>query len=75
MAAREAAKTAETLEALRATLATFEGCNLRFTATNLVFADGNPQGARDVRRRGAGAGGGPAGPALRRPLRPACSTA
>src|SRR5262249_27794149 len=21
----------------------FEGCNLRFTATNLVFADGNPQ--------------------------------
>ena len=44
MAAREAAKTAETLEALRATLATFEGCNLRFTATNLVFADGNPEG-------------------------------
>jgi uracil-DNA glycosylase len=44
MAAREAAKEAETLEALRATLAGFEGCNLRFTATNLVFADGNPQG-------------------------------
>lgn len=42
MAAREAAATAETLEALRATLATFEGCNLRHTATNLVFADGNP---------------------------------
>jgi DNA polymerase len=43
MAAREAAATAESLEALRATLASFEGCNLRFTATNLVFADGNPE--------------------------------
>jgi uracil-DNA glycosylase len=42
MAAREAAATAETLEALRATLSIFEGCNLRHTATNLVFADGNP---------------------------------
>jgi uracil-DNA glycosylase len=43
MAARDAAATAETLDELRATLASFEGCNLRFTATNLVFADGNPQ--------------------------------
>jgi DNA polymerase len=43
MAAREAAATAATLEELRSTLASFEGCNLRFTATNLVFADGNPQ--------------------------------
>ena len=43
MAAREAAATAETLDELRATLASFEGCNLRFTATNLVFADGNPE--------------------------------
>jgi DNA polymerase len=43
MAAREAAATAATLDELRATLAGFEGCNLRFTATNLVFADGNPQ--------------------------------
>ena len=42
MAAREAAATAPTLDALRATLATFEGCNLRYTATNLVFADGHP---------------------------------
>jgi len=42
MAAREAAATADTLDALRATLAAFEGCNLRHTATNLVFADGNP---------------------------------
>jgi len=43
MAAREAASGAETLEALNATLAAFEGCNLRNTATNLVFADGNPE--------------------------------
>jgi DNA polymerase len=43
MAAREAAAGAESLEALRATLADFQGCNLRATATNLVFADGNPQ--------------------------------
>jgi DNA polymerase len=43
MAAREAAATCETLDALRETLAGFEGCNLRHTATNLVFADGNPQ--------------------------------
>jgi len=43
MAAREAAATAETLDALRETLENFEGCNLRFTATNLVFADGNPE--------------------------------
>jgi DNA polymerase len=43
MAAREAAATCETLDDLRATLASFEGCNLRHTATNLVFADGNPE--------------------------------
>jgi DNA polymerase len=43
MAAREAAALAETLDKLRTTLARFEGCNLRLTATNLVFADGNPE--------------------------------
>jgi uracil-DNA glycosylase family 4 len=43
MAAREAAKSAKTLEELRALLAEFEGCALRATATQLVFADGNPQ--------------------------------
>ena len=42
-AAREAAKSAATLEALQAALARFEGCALRFTAKQLVFADGNPQ--------------------------------
>ena len=43
MSAREAASQAQSLDELRATLETFEGCNLRFTATNLVFADGNPE--------------------------------
>ena len=53
MAAREAARSAASLEELRAILDRFEGCALRSTATQLVFADGNPQGARDVRGRGA----------------------
>jgi uracil-DNA glycosylase family 4 len=44
MAAREAARSAGTLEELRALLEKFEGCALRATATQLVFADGNPQG-------------------------------
>jgi uracil-DNA glycosylase len=43
MAAREAAKGAATLEELRVMLERFEGCALRATATQLVFADGNPQ--------------------------------
>jgi len=43
MAAREAAKNAQTLDELRALLETFEGCMLRATATQLVFAAGNPQ--------------------------------
>ena len=43
MAAREAAKGAASLEELRAMLERFEGCALRTTATQLVFADGNPQ--------------------------------
>jgi uracil-DNA glycosylase family 4 len=33
----------QTLEALRHALEAFEGCLLKKTATNLVFADGNPQ--------------------------------
>jgi DNA polymerase len=41
--AREAARTAPTLEALRSLLETFDGCALKHTATKLVFADGNPQ--------------------------------
>jgi uracil-DNA glycosylase len=43
MAAREAAKNAATLEELQAMLERFEGCALRTTATQLVFADGNPK--------------------------------
>jgi DNA polymerase len=41
--AREAARTAPSLEALRALLEKFDGCALKHTATRLVFSDGNPQ--------------------------------
>jgi uracil-DNA glycosylase family 4 len=41
--AREAARTAPTLEVLRDLLEKFEGCALKSTATRLVFADGNPR--------------------------------
>ena len=40
--AREAARTAPTLEALRQLLENFDGCALKSTATRLVFSDGNP---------------------------------
>ncbi len=43
MAAREAARSAKNLDELRALLDNFQGCMLRATATQLVFADGNPQ--------------------------------
>jgi DNA polymerase len=43
-AARVTAKSAKTLDELRDALNRFEGCNLRLTATQLVFADGNPKG-------------------------------
>ena len=43
MAARDAAKRAATLTELRAILQAFEGCALRATAKQLVFADGNPR--------------------------------
>lgn len=41
-AAREAAAAASTLDELRKAVAEFEGCALRRTATNTVFADGVP---------------------------------
>jgi uracil-DNA glycosylase family 4 len=41
--ARELAARAATLEELREIMASFDGCNLKFTAKNLVFADGNPK--------------------------------
>src|ERR1700722_6379604 len=43
VSAREAARTAPTLEALRALLEDFDGCALKSTATRLVFSDGNPK--------------------------------
>ena len=41
--ARAAAQTATTLEQLRAVIEGFEGCALKATAKNTVFADGNAQ--------------------------------
>jgi uracil-DNA glycosylase len=43
MAAREAAASAKDLDALRGLLENFQGCGLRATATQLVFADGTPK--------------------------------
>jgi uracil-DNA glycosylase family 4 len=43
MAARDAARNAASLDELRAILDRFDGCGLKATATQLVFADGNPQ--------------------------------
>ncbi|WP_375412483.1 uracil-DNA glycosylase family protein [uncultured Bradyrhizobium sp.] len=39
----QSARTAPSLEVLRAMLEQFDGCALKSTATRLVFADGNPQ--------------------------------
>ncbi|HET7412317.1 MAG TPA: uracil-DNA glycosylase, partial [Pararhizobium sp.] len=41
--ARAAAAEAQSLDALREIMANFTGCNLRYSAKNLVFADGNPE--------------------------------
>lgn len=41
--ARMAAAACQTLEELEAALRVFDGCPLKATATNLVFADGNPK--------------------------------
>jgi uracil-DNA glycosylase len=43
MAARTAAKSAASLEELRAILDVFDGCAPKGTARHLVFADGNPR--------------------------------
>jgi DNA polymerase len=43
LAARTAATSARTLEELRDILAKFDGCALKATASQLVFADGNPK--------------------------------
>jgi DNA polymerase len=41
--ARDSARNAASLEDLKAALARYDGVSLRKTATNLVFADGNPK--------------------------------
>lgn len=43
LAAETAAAAAPDLPALRAALTAFDGCGLKETASNLVFADGNPE--------------------------------
>ena len=43
IAARDAAKSAGSLDELRDSLSRFDGCALKNTAKNLVFADGNPK--------------------------------
>jgi uracil-DNA glycosylase len=53
--ARTLATGAGTLEALRAALGVFDGCPLKQTAMNLVFADGNPQAKLMVIGEGPGA--------------------
>ncbi len=53
--AQEIAAAAATLEDLRAALAAFDGCALAATATNLVFADGNPHAGLMLVGEGPGA--------------------
>jgi len=43
--ARQLAASANSIEALAAMVARFDGCALKRTATNTVFADGNPAGS------------------------------
>ena len=44
VSAAELASAATTFQELQTALKTFDGCSLKKTATNLVFADGNPKG-------------------------------
>lgn len=44
VSAKALAREARTLDELKEALAKFEGCALKATAKNLVFADGNPEG-------------------------------
>jgi len=53
--ARTLAGAAKTLDELRAALVAFDGCPLKQTAMNLVFADGNPQAKVMVIGEGPGA--------------------
>jgi DNA polymerase len=40
---QDIASKCQTLEELKSALSAFEGCELKLTATNLVFSDGNPK--------------------------------
>ena len=53
--AQDVAHAATTREALREALAAFDGCALAATATNLVFADGNPDSGLMLIGEGPGA--------------------
>ena len=53
--AQQIAAAAGTREELRAALAAFDGCPLKATATNLVFADGNPDAGLMLVGEGPGA--------------------
>jgi len=53
--AQQLAAAANTREELRAALAAFDGCPLKATATNLVFADGNPDAGLMLVGEGPGA--------------------
>ena len=53
--ARRLAASAETVEALEAMVAGFDGCSLKRTATNTVFADGNPAASVMIIGEGPGA--------------------
>jgi uracil-DNA glycosylase len=53
--ARQLAASAETVDALAALVARFDGCSLKRTATNTVFADGNPAGSVMIIGEGPGA--------------------
>ena len=66
--AREAARTAPSLEVLRALLEKFDGCALKSTATPGVRRR-QSAGAHHVRRRGARPRGRHRGPAVRRTFR------
>jgi DNA polymerase len=53
--ARQMAAGAKSLDQLRAALEAYEGCALKATATNLVFADGNPAAKVMILGEGPGA--------------------
>ena len=53
--ARQLAAGAESVAALAALVATFDGCGLKRTATNTVFADGNPAAPVMIVGEGPGA--------------------